>query len=81
MITPFMRYVLARLKQYQRDEAYRFYVSDVLRAVAINTAGGNERMTINMSLHEILTPAPKETRTDKEIIADIRDKITKIGGA
>lgn len=82
MITPFMRYVLARLKQYQRDETYRFYVSDVLKAVATNTAGiGDERMTVNTSLHEILAPTPTETRTADEVIADLRQKISKIGGA
>ena len=28
-----MRYVLARIKQESRDEAYRFYVTDALKAL------------------------------------------------
>ena len=60
-----MRYVLARIKQESRDEAYRFYVTDALKAL-----GGFDKRYA-----DIIEFKPPETRTPDEIIANIRSKL------
>ena len=74
-----MRYVLARWRTADRDEACRIYYADALKAIADNTSkmvqGGVCR---NMRLYEIIRPdlveAPDE-RTQEEIVASIWSKI------
>ena len=59
-----MRYVLARIEKNNRDEAYRFYVTDALKAI-----GGIDKRDA-----EIIEFKPPETRTPDEIINNIRSK-------
>ena len=59
-----MRYVSARLKVYQREEAYRIYVSDALKGY----------MGLNIRLYDILYPVI-ETRTSEGIIEGIKKKL------
>jgi hypothetical protein len=63
-----MRYVEARYNLYNRDLAYRFYVTDGLKAI-----GG-----LNIRFVDLFKPA--ETRTSDEIIGGIKDKLQKLGG-
>ena len=60
-----MRYVLARLKVYHREEAYRIYVTDSLRAL------GN----LNVRYVDVIKPQKIETRTSDEIIDHIRGEL------
>lgn len=74
-----MRYVLARWRTADRDEACRIYYADALKAIADNTSkmvqGG---VCMNVRLYEIIRPdlveAPDE-RTQEEIVASIWSKI------
>lgn len=64
----------------QEDKAYRVYVTDALKAAAENTAkyaGGNY---IKTRYIDIIDPPPEETRTGEEIIAQIKEKLDRIGG-
>jgi hypothetical protein len=63
-----MRYVEARYNLYNRDLAYRYYVTDGLKAI-----GG-----LNIRFADLFKPA--ETRTSDEIIGGIKDKLQKLGG-
>ena len=60
-----MRYVLARIEQNNRDEAYRFYVTDALKAL-----GGFDKRYA-----DIIEFKPPEKRTPDEIINNIRSKL------
>jgi hypothetical protein len=60
----FARYAYARYSTYQRDQAYRFYITDELYFNA-----RNQMHTTRFS--EIFKPVRKDTRTAEEIIADI----------
>lgn len=57
-----MRYIRAKYESYERDMVYRIYISDSLK----NLVG------LNVRYIDFFTP--KETRTAKDIIADIRGK-------
>lgn len=42
----FIRYVAAKVKEWTKEEAYRVYVTDALKAIASNTAPMAEEGTI-----------------------------------
>lgn len=64
-----MRYVSARFTHCQREEAYRIYVTDALKAL-----GGLDIRYADIVYGET------ETRTADEIIDNITSKIIKMGG-
>ena len=59
-----MRYVEARIDEYQREEAYRIYVTRSLQLAP----RGESLVT---SYDEILNPKKQDTRTGDEIAIDI----------
>jgi hypothetical protein len=59
-----MRYVLSRIRVYQREEAYRIYISDALKGF----------LGLNTRLYDILYPTV-ETRTATGIIEGIKAKL------
>ena len=79
-VKAFTWYVGARLSQYQREMAYRIYVTDCLKNISENAAtvskmNGGEGRYINTRFYDVLNPKPEETRTGAEIIADLRRKL------
>lgn len=62
-----MRYVIARYHEIQRDEAYRIYISDVLKAMAEGIGG----VTVNHRFYDVLHPKKEDKRTANEIVEDI----------
>lgn len=58
-----MRYVIARINQYQRDWAYRIYVTDALKFLA----------NLNIRYEDLF--APPETRTAEEVISNVKNKL------
>lgn len=56
-----------------------YYIAESLKAIANNSAGGEERHTINKSLYDILHQSKKEERTEQEVIANIRNKLADLG--
>ena len=65
-----MRYVRARLFQETKDEAYRIYITDSLKAF-----GG-----FSVRYADLFKPEVKEERTSEEIITQISGKIAALGG-
>ena len=63
-----MRYAQARYKQYERDWAYRVYVTDALKVL-----GG-----LNIRYADLFKP--EEKRSAKEIISGISAKLNGLGG-
>lgn len=63
-----MRYAQARYKQYERDWAYRVYVTDGLKVL-----GG-----LNIRYADLFKP--EEKRTAEEIIGGISTKLEQLGG-
>ena len=59
-----MRYVLARIEENNREEAYRFYVT---RSLQLAPQGKNLVPTFD----EILNPKPVDERTGDEIAIDV----------
>ena len=55
---------MARVEEYAREMAYRFYIADSLHAL-----GQNKYLV--KSLKEILYAKPADTRTGDEIAADV----------
>lgn len=56
------------------------YVTDALKAVVENTAKYAGGGYIKARYIEIIEPPPEETRTGKEIIAQMKAKLGQIGG-
>ena len=69
-----MRYVLSRCREADRDEIYRIYCSEALRALC----GGK------VKYFDIVAPLSpmyeEETRTPEEIITHISETLTQLGG-
>lgn len=65
-----MRYVKARYKQNQRELAYRIYVTDALKFF-----GG-----LNARYYDYIDDTPPDSRTPEEVIANIGNKLTALGG-
>lgn len=63
-----MRYALARWRLYQREEAYRIYVTDSLKAFG------------KFEVRYIDYFKPEEKRTAEDIIGHIRAGLEEIGG-
>lgn len=60
----------ARYEQYQRDVAYRIYVSDNLRIIGENTAKNVAGSYIPKRYRDLLKKTPEDNRTAEQIIAD-----------
>ena len=60
-----MRYVKARYEEYNREEAYRFFITESLRLAP-------QGQYIQKSFYDIINnPQPADTRTGDEIFADV----------
>lgn len=59
-----MRYVEARIEEYNREEAYRIYVTKSLQLAPQNKF-------MKKSYDELLKPHKVDTRSGDEIVADI----------
>lgn len=68
-----MRYVKARESEYQREQAYRFYITDSLMY-----AGENKYITVRYA--DIITPKKHDTRSGDEIAAYIINKLKESDG-
>lgn len=63
-----MRYALARCRLYQREEVYRIYVTDALKAI-----GHFDKRYVDFF-------KPEDNRSAEEIINKIRAGLEEIGG-
>lgn len=62
-----MRYVEARLDEYQREETYRFYVTKSLQLAP-------QGQYLTASYTDCLTPEKKDNRSGDEIVIDIMSR-------
>ena len=79
----FLRYVIARYEESQRDAAYRIYCTDALRLELgmIAQIGGSKSFDMPRWYDVAYgQKAQKETRTSAEIIDAIKGKLAKVGG-
>ena len=65
-----MRYVIARINEHDREQAYRIYVTDALKIIG----------RIDQRYYDFVRPTKVETRTAEEIISSISEKLKKAGG-
>ena len=66
-----MRYAMARYSQYQRDVAYRVFVSDCLRIMTENTAKYSGGSYVKHRYADIMKPRRVDNRTAEQIVADV----------
>lgn len=66
-----MRYVLTRYTEYQRDVAYRLYVTDCLRMITENSANAVKGQYMKDRFMNIIYPQPVDSRTGDEIAQDV----------
>ena len=61
---------------------YQAYVTDALKCVVQNTAGGDKRVTIEARYIDSVqkTRKPEDNRTGEEIISDITAKMAALNG-
>lgn len=74
-----MRYVFARFNARKAENELNFYITDALRLITENTAKFAGGSYIQVRYADIIKPKPVETRTAKEIIADLSKKLDRIG--
>ena len=68
----FLRYVISKYKEQQKEMAYRTYVTECLRMITENTAKQSGGSYINKPFADVIgNSKPKDERTADEIIADI----------
>lgn len=62
-----MRYVKARFDEYNRDEAYRTFISESLRLAP-------QGQYITMSLYDYINGAPQVEKTADDIVKEVMQK-------
>ena len=68
----FLRYVVSKYKEQQKEMAYRIYVAECFRIMTENTAKQGGGSYINKPFADVIgNSKPKDERTADEIIADI----------
>lgn len=67
-------------KQKAKDDAYRFYISDVLKTICENFAKKYGGSYIKSRYSDIINPKKRDDRTSDEIINSIKEKLDKICG-
>ena len=70
----FMRYAFARYKTYQREVAYRIYVTDCLRMMTENTARFAKGSYTTKRYADFLKNPVRDNRTGEEIAAEVIQK-------
>lgn len=68
----FMRYVMARFEVEQREQAYRIYVTDALRAISESAAKLGGGSYIQVRYADMFDRKPRDERTHDEIVEHIR---------
>lgn len=67
-----MRYVKARIEEYNHENTYRYFVTESLRLAP-------QDKFLNISYFELLKPQKIETRSGKEVADEVAEKLgTKI---
>jgi Zn-dependent membrane protease YugP len=69
-----MRYAVARYKTYQREVAYRIYVTDCLRMMTENTARFVKGNYVAKRYADFLKNPARDNRTGEEIAAEVIQK-------
>ena len=69
-----MRYALTRYKMYQREVAYRIYVTDCLRMMTENTARFAKGSYMQKRYADYLKSPVPDRRTGEQIAADVIKK-------
>ena len=70
-----MRYAIARYTEYQREVAYRIYVTDCLRMNLECTAHLTGHQLNLDRFADVYYPKPVDNRTADDIIEGIRNKL------
>lgn len=66
----------------QKEKVYKTYLTDALKVIAENTAGGNQRQTMTKRWIDLVEPPKiKDTRSADEIISDFKNRLNKGGGS
>lgn len=74
-----MRYVNARVNKETREEACRIYVTDGIKIISENTAKLAGGSSFKIRYSELFGAVKEETRTEEEVVQDIREKLRKLG--
>ena len=74
--------IAARFEREMKALMYQAYITDALKCVVLNTAGGDKRVTIEARYIDSVqkTRKPKDNRTREEIISGITSKIAEFNG-
>ena len=71
---------MSRIDEHNLQMAYRYYITDCLKMIAENTgkiAGGTSPKN---RFYDLFRKPVVETRSQEEIIGNIKDKISKLRG-
>lgn len=66
--------------RFEEEQAYRVYMSDAILTVTETVARAFGGKYMGYRYIDLVEPQPEETRTGKEIIADLGKKLEKMGG-
>lgn len=66
------------LQEVKRQVAVE-YIAECARLCVVNTAGGEERYTMDRTLRDILQPPVEDGRTADEVISNIKQKLAELG--
>jgi metal-dependent amidase/aminoacylase/carboxypeptidase family protein len=61
-----------------KEMAYQSYIADCLKAIADNTANMYGGTTIRLRYADLISNEKPETRTEEEVINDIKEKLRAI---
>ena len=83
-----IQHFLNEVRKDNRDRLYKIYVTDMLRNILTNTAGGEERYRVEKRWIELAEKQASENKgekkeekheeTEEEVIARIRNKLSNL---
>lgn len=76
-----IEHCISAFSQSREEKAYRIYITDALKVISENTAGGEARHAMSKRWIELVEPTkkeePKETRSAEEIISDFKKRLNR----
>jgi hypothetical protein len=71
-------YCIASLKKKRENKAFKTYVTDALKAIADNTAGGEQRHYMSVRWVEMIEPQIEPEKSPEEQAAEIIAHMKKV---
>lgn len=76
-----IEHCISAFSKSQEEKTFRIYLTDALKVISENTAGGESRHAMSKRWADLVEPVkgeePEETRSAEEIISDFKKRLNR----